>query len=132
MTMILERATELHFVEPLPGFDGEENYTLSAIDPDGVLYSLRSVSHPELRFVLTPANTFFADYTPDVQAVLEGTITGEVDVLLMLTLGAGLSDATANLRAPIAVSATTGQALQVVLEDDSLPMSYPLVPALAA
>ena len=129
MTMTAERTTQLHFVEPLPGFGDEDSYTLSAIDPDGVLFSLRSVKRPELRFVLTPARTFFDDYEPDVSGALPGAPADEVEVLVMLTLGSGLADATANLRAPIAISAGTGQAVQVILEDSTLPMHRPLLAA---
>jgi len=128
MTMTLERATQLHFVEPLPGFGDEDSYTLTAIDPDGVLFSLRSAKHPEVRFVLTPARAFFDDYEPDVSGALPGS---DVEVLVMLTLGSGLADATANLRAPIAVSASAGQAVQVILEDATLPMRRPLLAAAA-
>lgn len=123
--MTLERAaTQLHFVEPLPGFGDDDSYTLSAIDPDGLLFSLRSVKHPDLRFVLAPARAFFPEYEPDVS----GALPGEVEVLVMLTLGTGLADATANLRAPIAIS-SQGQAVQVILEDASLPMHRPLLAA---
>ena len=33
----------VHFVEPLPGFDDIDSYTLSAIDEGGLLYAMRSV-----------------------------------------------------------------------------------------
>ena len=124
-----ETTQEITFVEPLLGFDDEHAYTLSAIDPHGVLYSLRSVQRPDLRFVLTPARTFFADYEPDVAAVVSGILdSDEIDLMLVLTIGAGLAEATANLRAPIAVATSTGRAVQVVLEDSSLPMRQPLLP----
>ena len=128
MTTMMERTQNLRFVEPLPGFADEDAYTLSAIDPHAVLYSLRSVRTPGLRFVLTPANTFFADYRPDVaEAVAPVLGASDVELYLVLTLGTGLRDATANLRAPIAVSVSTGRAVQVVLEDEALPMREPLV-----
>ena len=127
MTITMDRALNLRLVEPLPGFAEDERYTLTAIDAQGVLFSLRSVRHPELRFVLTPAGAFFADYQPDVVNAVAGVLgSDDVDVLLMITLGAGLRDATANLRAPIAVAASTGRAVQVVLDDETLPMREPL------
>ena len=127
MTITMDRELNLRLVEPLPGFADHERYTLTAIDTHGVLFALRSVRQPDLRFVLTPAGAFFADYQPDVvKAVATVLGSDDVDVLLMITLGSGLRDATANLRAPIAVAASTGRAVQVVLDDETLPMREPL------
>jgi flagellar assembly factor FliW len=126
MTTMTDAAQRISFIEPLPGFAGEDDYFLSAIDPRGLLYSLRSMRDPNIRFVLTPSQVFFADYRPDVEAVA-GMLGGEtIQLMLVLTIGTGLADATANLRAPIAMAADTGRAVQVVLEDESLPMRQPL------
>jgi flagellar assembly factor FliW len=128
MTATAARTQQLQFVEPLPGFPDEHSYVLSAIDDEGILYSLRSVKHPDLRFVLTPAAAFFSEYKPDLGPL--GGVLGsdDVDVLLMLTLGKGLADATANLRAPIVVSTATGLGVQLILEDAGLPMHCPILP----
>ncbi|HEY3736867.1 MAG TPA: flagellar assembly protein FliW [Jatrophihabitans sp.] len=128
MTTTAERIQQLEFVEPLPGFPDERQYVLSAIDDEGVLYSLRSVKYPELRFVLTPAVAFFAEYEPDLGPLAGVLGSDDADVLLMLTLGQGLADATANLRAPIVVSTSTGLGVQLILEDASLPMHCPILP----
>ena len=48
-------------------------------------------------------------------------------VLVVLSITSGLHDATANLRAPIVVAPATGRAVQVILEDESLPMRRPLL-----
>ena len=125
---MMERTRQLHFVEPLPGFASEDEYTLEPIDPRGLLFSLRAVNEPTLRFVLTPADAFFDDYNPDVAGAVAPVLGGEdISLLLVLTLGAGLADATANLRAPIAVSASTGRAVQVVIDDETLPMRERIV-----
>lgn len=131
LTMIERAARQLSFVEPLPGFADEE-FTLSPIDDQGALYSLRSQANPELRFVLTPAAVFFPSYRPEVDDAV-GVLLGsdEVDVMLMLTVGSSLADATANLRAPVVLAPATGRAIQVVLDDDALPMRAPLVAAAA-
>lgn len=135
-TLTTDRAVDheraLRFVEPLPGFDSEDDYTLAAIDDRGLLYSLRSVHDPSLRFVLTPPDRFFDDYRPELAPVVAQSLgsggADDVQVLVMLTISSGLMEATANMRAPIVVSATTGRAMQVVLDDESLPMQRRLVP----
>lgn len=118
----------LRFVEPLPGFAAEDEYSIAAIDERGLLFSLRAVTDPGLRFVLSPAGAFFPDYRPDIPDAVGDALGGtDVTVLVMLTIGAGLADATANLRAPIVVCPATNQAVQVILDDESLPMREPLV-----
>lgn len=125
--MTTDSATRLHFIEPLPGFDSED-YTLSPIDEHGLLYSLRSVDGPAVRFVLAAAPAFFPQYSPELAGVLAEPLgSDEVDLLVMLTVGTALSDATANLRAPIAVARTTKRAVQVILDDDRLSMREPLL-----
>ena len=123
----------LQFVEPLPGFDGESDYTLAGIDPQGALFSMRSVANPAVRFVLTPADCFFDDYRPDLETVAGEALAladeAEVSVLLVLTIPGDLGDATANMRAPIVVENATGRAVQVVLDDETLSMRRPLIEA---
>lgn len=122
-------ALAVEFVEPLPGFDQDSAFTLSAIDPNGLLLSLRSARDPSLRFVLTPSDCFFDDYRPELAPVITDSLGEPVQVLLVLSIGNDLTDATANLRAPIVVSTGTGKAMQVILDDDSLPMRRPLIAA---
>jgi len=117
----------VRFIEPLPGFDGED-YTFDPIDERGLLWSLRSVEQPEVRFVLAAAAAFYPDYRPEISDSLAGPLgADEIDLLLVLTIGTGLRDATANLRAPIALARQTGRAVQVIIDDDVFSMREPLV-----
>jgi flagellar assembly factor FliW len=121
----------VQFVQPLPGFESATEFTLQAIDDKSTLFSMRAVADPSIRFVLTPSDCFFNDYLPELDdevATGLGLDDGdEVTLLLMLTIPSGLEDATANLRAPIVVSNSSGRAVQVILEDETLPMSRRLV-----
>lgn len=128
MSVMTETDQRIRLVEPLPGFSDETDYTLEPIDEAGLLWSMRSVHDPALRFVLTPAAVFFPDYVPDLAGALETTLgSDEVDLLLVLTVGSALADATANLRAPIVFAPRTRRAVQVVLDDEALSMRQPLV-----
>ena len=128
-----DTAAAVTFVEPMPGFDCDTSFTMAPIDPDGVLLSLRSERDASLRFVLTPAECFFDDYRPQLPRTVTDTLGAaeHLRLLLVLTITAGLADATANMRAPIALAPATGRAVQVVLDDDALAMRRPLVPAMA-
>ncbi|SDI81756.1 flagellar assembly factor FliW [Frankineae bacterium MT45] len=116
--------TLVEFAEPIAGFPNEHIYTLSTIDEAGAFFSLRAAASPELRFILTPPALFFPQYAPKLDESLLATVGApdESDVLLfaILTVQKSISDATANLRAPIALSRSTGRAVQVVLDDESL------------
>lgn len=136
-TMVIDKVPSqertVRFVEPLPGFDGLDEFTLTAIDDRGLLWSLRSVQERALRFVVTPAGSFFPEYRPSLPPVVSTSLGADevddvVDLMLILTISSGLVDATANLRAPIVVSSVTGRAMQVVLDDESLSMARRLIP----
>jgi flagellar assembly factor FliW len=124
-------ASEIRLVEPLLGFEDHLAFELTDIDPAGTLLSLRSTVDPALRFVLTRPERFFADYDPELAPVVLGAVGAAerpaVTLFVILTIPTGLSDATANLRAPLVVNDDTGRAVQVVLDDDSLSMTGPLV-----
>lgn len=122
----------VEFVEPIPGFPEERDFTLSAIDPDGVLFALRSVRTPQLRFVVMPPAGFFPDYAP---AVTETSVSSlgdvaerELQVLVIVSVKDGIADATANLLAPIVLIPESGRAMQIVLDDPQLPLRAPLLP----
>jgi flagellar assembly factor FliW len=127
MTLMTHTETRVHFIEPLPGFESEED-TLSPIDEQGLLFSLRSVDGPAVRFVLATAPAFFPGYTPELAGALAEPLgSDEVDLLVILTIDSGLADATANLRAPVALARATNRAVQVILDDDGLSMREPLL-----
>ncbi len=119
------------FALPIPGFEDERDFTVSALDAHGVLYALRSAKTPGLRFVVAAPGRFFPEYAPlldasDVSAL--GVDDGdEVLLLVIVTVTNGISDATANLLAPIVIAADRGTALQLVLADVDLPLRAPLL-----
>ncbi|MGN6609624.1 MAG: flagellar assembly protein FliW [Jatrophihabitans sp.] len=123
----VKQSRHITMVEPIPGFPGLRDFDLTAIDDEGVLFSLRSADDPALRFILTPAGTFFPDYRPELPSSLETQVGETVDLLLVLTVERGLADATANLRAPVVLGSGTDRAVQLVLDDDALPMRQPLL-----
>ncbi|WP_408652097.1 flagellar assembly protein FliW [Jatrophihabitans sp.] len=119
------------FATPIPGFEDEREFTVSALDAHGVLFALRSAKTPGLRFVVASPGRFFPDYAPlldasDVSAL--GVADGdEVLLLVIVTVTNGITDATANLLAPIVIAADRGTAQQLVLADADLPLRAPLL-----
>jgi flagellar assembly factor FliW len=127
------RGLVVDFVEPIPGFPEERQFLFSALDPEGVLFTLRSLATPSLRFVVMPPGAFFPDYEPEVTVADVAPLglgeDAELQLLLIVSVQNGLADATANLLAPIVLVAEAGQAMQVVLSDPTLPLRAPLVAA---
>jgi flagellar assembly factor FliW len=121
----------ISFAAPIPGFEDERNFAVTALDAHGVLYALRSTKTPGLRFVVAAPGRFFPQYAPlleacDVSAL--GVADGEeVMLLVIVTVTNGINDATANLLAPIVIAADRGLALQLLLPDTDLPLRAPLL-----
>jgi flagellar assembly factor FliW len=91
-----------------------------------MLYELRSLEHPELRFLVAVPGAFFPDYEVelDAQACDELGLTdaGDALVLVVLTVGADPSTTTANLLAPVVINARTRSAAQVILSGSDWPV----------
>ncbi len=124
-------ARAVTFVEPMPGFESEQEFTLTPIDEGGYLHSLRSVTAPELRFVVAPADAFFADYSSSLAGVLTEPLAEVLGsrvarLYLVLTIGESLATSTANLRAPLAIDLDGGKAIQVIVDDAALPLQQRL------
>ena len=122
----------LTMVGPMLGFPEHLRFGLARLDDDGAVCDLRSLDDPELRFVVVPPGLFFPDYAPEITDAtarqLRAETADDLVALVVVTLGEGLSDATANLLAPVLVNPDKRLAAQVVLDDASLPLRTPLVP----
>jgi flagellar assembly factor FliW len=98
-----------------------------AEDGDGpVLYELRSVDKPDLRFLVGVPRAFFPDYTIELddQSCDELDLHEPADalVLVILSAGADATTTTANLLAPVVINANTRSAAQVILSGSDWPV----------
>jgi flagellar assembly factor FliW len=132
-TETLVELPSLEFVAPFPGFPGKTRFALVALDEAGMLYALRSLDDPSLRFLVVPPAPFFPEYTPeidDVTAAMLGLSRAEQALLLLvLNPGDAPGTATANLLAPIVVNIGSRQAAQVVLAGNEYDVRAPLTAA---
>jgi flagellar assembly factor FliW len=131
------------FTHPMPGFPDLDAFLLVRIDPeaddepepegaepapdaDAVLYELRSVQRPEIRFLVVVPTVFFPDYTVDLDEVTCTDLglddADDALVLVILTLGADQESTTANLVAPVVINARTRAAAQVILTGADWPV----------
>ncbi|HEX2807079.1 MAG TPA: flagellar assembly protein FliW [Kineosporiaceae bacterium] len=150
---------ELEFVRPLPGFPELSRYVLVRLDEtpatgddpaatdgaapdegeagdegepqDAVLYELRSVEQPDVRFLVGVPTAFFPEYAFDLDeascAELGLETAEDALVLVILTIGDDSASTTANLLAPVVINARTRSAAQVILSGTAWPVRAAVV-----
>ncbi len=120
---------ELTVLGGIAGFAGAERFALVEVSETSPLFRLCSLDQPGLDFVVVPPPVFFPGYAPeidDASAERLGLADAEDALLLViLTVGADVSAATANLMAPIVINARTRSAAQVIVEG-TYPLRAPL------
>ena len=120
----------IELVEGMPGFPQLRSFALVRLDEAGLLYALRSVEAPEVRFLVVPPAPFFPDYAPELEDATAARLglagAEEALLLLVVTPGERPQDATVNLLAPLVVNSRTAAAAQVVLGDPDLPLRQKL------
>jgi flagellar assembly factor FliW len=136
---------EIDFVRPLPGFPDVHRFVLVQLDDGGnasagggaraqaepVLYELRGVQQPGVRFLVGVPNAFFPEYVFDLDEATcsELSLTAAEDalVLVILTIGDDSTLTTANLLAPVVINARTRSAAQVILSGTAWPVRAAIV-----
>jgi len=120
----------IEFLRPMPGFPDRREFVLTRVDEAGLLYALRALATPPLRFLVVAPAPFFPDYAPEVDddtlALLDVADPDGLLVLLVVSVGERAADATANLLAPIVLDRVSRRAVQVVLAGSDLPIRAPL------
>jgi flagellar assembly factor FliW len=130
----VEEVPALSFVRPLPGFAELRRFVLVELPGedggDPVLFELRSLEEPAVRFLAAVPTAFFPDYAFELDETdcAELGLQDEFDalVLVLLTIGADAGSTTANLLAPVVVNARTRAAAQVILSGTDWPVRAPV------
>lgn len=123
--------SDLDFAVPPPGMMGLHSFTLTPLDEVGYLFAMRSTDQPDVRLFVVPPRAYFPGYAPRLDSTALGALgldSEPEDTVLLVVVHPGRDDQppTANLLAPVAVNATTGKAMQVVLDGDEWPLRAPL------
>jgi flagellar assembly factor FliW len=121
----------IEFVRPIPGFPEQFRYVLTRVSDDGMLYVLRSLDEPRVRFLVIAPLPFFPGYAPEIDDdtldLLDVHDADRLLVLLVVSAGERVADATVNLLAPIVVDKESRRAVQVLLTGADFPLRAPLV-----
>ncbi|MBO8167956.1 MAG: flagellar assembly protein FliW [Thermoanaerobacteraceae bacterium] len=123
----------LHFQNGLLGFEGLSKFVLLDIDENPAFKWLQSAEDMGLSFLLVDPFLVAKDYSveldDDLLAELEIERQEDVLVYTIVTVPpSGFKDATTNLVGPLVINWRKNRAKQVVLEDESLAIKYPLFP----
>ncbi len=121
----------LSLADPLPGFPGLRDFALVPADAAGLVFWLQSVAPDGPRFLTVPAAPYFPEYAPALPraacAELGIDDATSADIYLLISVPDGnVSEATANLRAPLVLNPATHRARQIVLTDGGHPIRQPL------
>jgi len=130
-TLEIEPDSVIEFPTGLIGLGGSR-YALLASDEDAAFVWLHSVEDPDLALPVTNPWHFYADFAveiSDAEARRTGIDPAQASVWVTVRAGEQLGEFTANLRAPILVSAGRGH--QVINEAPDAPVRAPLFPSQA-
>ncbi len=143
VTPVLDELPEIRFVRPVLGFPDLTRYVLVRLggwgddggEADGgegdvgdgaVLYELRSLENPAVRFLVGVPDAFFADYAVELDdATCTDLALDSADDALVLVVLATSGDGTlttANLLAPVVINARLRTAAQVILSGADWPV----------
>lgn len=118
----VEEQHVLHFPEGIIGFEECRKFLIVHDEDSEPFRWLVSLEDAELSFPLLDPTLLMPDYDKRLGA------TGETSIFVIATLNENVEESTLNLRSPIVIDETrTGR--QLVLEDDSLQLQFPLIPA---
>lgn len=119
----------LTFPDGLFGFEDEKSFLLLPFEGNGTLYSLQSLTTPQLAFVLMDPFSL-TSYAPVLEeeelAELGVRDSQELYYFVMCVVKSPVADSTVNLKCPVAINPDTRVAMQVILEEDAYEMRHRL------
>src|SRR5688572_16344561 len=109
---------EITFDGGLPGFPMAQHFALVSWD-EGPFATLQCLDDTSLEFVVVPPVVFFPDYEPEIDDPtcerIGLTAAEDALIIVIVTVGAEVSDSTANLFAPVIINTKTNSGIQAVL-----------------
>jgi len=123
---------ELNFIGGLAGFPEARRFVLSKWGGDDSPFSLmQSLEDPELAFLVVPPAVFFPDYQPEIDdetaARLNISDSDDALILVMITVGEAVKEATANLLGPLVINRHSNEASQVILTESGYDLRTPVL-----
>lgn len=132
----VDDALVFHFPAGLLGLEDLKRFFLIEPAPGSPWKYLQSVEDGDLALLVADPFAIHPDYAPSLPAgdLAEMGLSedSEAALLVVAVLPEDVREMTVNLRAPLVFNPATGQARQVVLEDDRYAVRHPVFSAKAA
>ena len=114
----------LTFIAPPPGLEPLREFELAAVGGAAGLYTLQAVERPEIRIFAIDAGLHLPGYSPELpdDRAADLGVSHADEVLALVIVNPSPEGSTVNLLAPVLINRATGDALQLVLDDESFPV----------
>lgn len=116
--------TAVRFVTPPPGLEPLDAFELEPVAGADGLFTLTATERLEIRLFTLDAERHLPGYSPELpdDRAAELGIQSAEQAQLLVVVTPSREGSTVNLLAPVIVNRGTGAALQLVLDDDALPV----------
>lgn len=129
----------IYFQDGIIGFPEMKNFTLIANEEDeksSNIYWLQSVDEGGFALPVIDPLLVFQDYNPIVEEELLKPIGGieeeNMSVFATITIPEEVEQMTVNLKAPIIINLRTTKACQLIIDEDTYQVRYPIYDMLKA
>jgi flagellar assembly factor FliW len=114
----------VRFLTPPPGLEPLDVFELEPVAGAEGLFTLTAAERPEIRLFTIDAERHLPGYSPELpdDRAAELGIQLAEEALLLVVVTPSREGSTVNLLAPVIVNRATGDALQLVLDDDAFPV----------
>lgn len=125
-----EQSDIINFKKGLPGFENLHKFILFEADENEIFSVLHSVENEEIGLVVLSPFMFKDDYEfkipEDSVKELEVNSQEDLAVFCTVTLSSDIKKVTSNIKAPIIINIKDKKGEQIILQDESLDIKYPL------
>jgi flagellar assembly factor FliW len=111
----------LNFTAGLIGFEENKKYLIVNDEDVQPFRWLVSIEDDSLSFPILDPELLVPGYSRNIKA------SSDTTVFVVAALNEQADKSTVNLRSPLLIDNTTGEAKQVILDDESLPLQYSLL-----
>ena len=111
----------IHFSDGLFGFEQFKNYIIVNEADSEPFRWLVSVENKDLSFPMLEPRMILPGY--------EGHIGNDREIWVLAALNKNVEKSTVNLRSPIVIDRRSYEGQQIILDDETLPFQFPLVPS---
>jgi flagellar assembly factor FliW len=127
----LVAAPELKFPAGVPGFEKLHRWRLMEHQEAWPFLHLSSLERPAVTIVVVEPRVVFRNYAAEFspENLASVGLTSVDDGVILAVVSLDPERPTLNLRAPLLINPETNAGAQIVLDDESWPVSHPLFPA---